>query len=549
MMALEERTLLSMFTVTSPADSAPAASPAVNTLRWAVEQANDATSASSIEIELGTSPATITLLQGPLSLNNTAYATTIYDGPGEGPVTISGNNASQVFQVEASVTASISGLTITAGSTTGNGGGLANYGTLALTDCTVSGNSAHKGGGLWNSGTATLTNCSVSGNSAHGSFAKVGGLYNSSGTLTLINCTVSGNSGHFGPGGVDTDNGTLTLTNCTVSANSGYIVEGLGSYGRSKTTLDNTIVAGNTGGNQDEIGSYAGSNNLIGVNPMLAPLGNYGGPTQTMALLPGSPAIDAGNNALIPAGLTTDQRGLPRIVNGTVDIGAIESSGFTIAATSGSSQTAGAVFPAPLIVTVTADNPNEPVAGGLVTFTPPASSPSAIISGSPALISASGTASGTAANDGFAGNYFVSATASGAPAAASFSLTNLPLVSISVSPGNPDLALGVTGQFSATGTFSDGSTADFTGLVTWASATPSVAAIGVTGAVSALAVGQSAITASLAGITSSVDTLTVIAPSFVVNTIADNFGFYSGTTSLREAIASANVRLRPDDHL
>ena len=142
MMALEERTLLSMFTVTSPADSAPAASPAVNTLRWAVEQANDATSASSIEIELGTSPATITLLQGPLSLNNTAYATTIYDGPGEGPVTISGNNASQVFQVEASVTASISGLTITAGSTTGNGGGLTNYGTLALTDCTVSGNSA-----------------------------------------------------------------------------------------------------------------------------------------------------------------------------------------------------------------------------------------------------------------------------------------------------------------------------------------------------------------------------------------------------------------------
>ena len=57
-----------------------------------------------------------------------------------------------------------------------------------------------------------------------------------------------------------------------------------------------------------------------------------------MALLPGSPAIDAGNNALIPAGVTTDQRGLPRIVNGIVDIGAFESSGFTIAVTSGSGQ-------------------------------------------------------------------------------------------------------------------------------------------------------------------------------------------------------------------
>ena len=64
-----------------------------------------------------------------------------------------------------------------------------------------------------------------------------------------------------------------------------------------------------------------------------------------MALLPGSPAIDAGNNALIPAGVTTDQRGLPRIVNGIVDIGAFESSGFTIAVTSGSGQST-AVFTA-----------------------------------------------------------------------------------------------------------------------------------------------------------------------------------------------------------
>jgi hypothetical protein len=83
-LALEERTMLSTFTVTSVADSAPAGSPDPNTLRWAVEQANAATSASTIEIELGTSPATITLLQGQLELDNASYATTIYDGPGEG---------------------------------------------------------------------------------------------------------------------------------------------------------------------------------------------------------------------------------------------------------------------------------------------------------------------------------------------------------------------------------------------------------------------------------------------------------------------------------
>ncbi len=118
-----------------------------------------------------------------------------------------------------------------------------------------------------------------------------------------------------------------------------------------------------------------------------------------------------------------------------------------------------------------------------------------------------------------------------------FNLTNLALVSIAVSPGKPDLALNVTGQFSATGSFSDGSTADFTGLVTWAPSAP----IGATGLASGLALGQSAITASLAGVTSPADTLTVVAPRFVVNTTADAFGFYSDTTSLREAIAGANV--------
>ena len=190
-------------------------------------------------------------------------------------------------------------------------------------------------------------------------------------------------------------------------------------------TLGNTIVAENTAttSGPDAFGTFASTgNNLIGetdgssgwvgsdltgtiaqpLNPLLAPLGNYGGPTQTMALLPGSPAIDAGNNALIPAGVTTDQRGLPRIVNGVVDIGAFESSGFTIAATSGSGQSTAVftAFPAPLVATVTANNPIEPVAGGQVTFTPPQSGASATLSGSPATISATGTASVTAAANG-----------------------------------------------------------------------------------------------------------------------------------------------------
>ena len=89
-------------------------------------------------------------------------------------------------------------------------------------------------------------------------------------------------------------------------------------------------LIGKTDGSSGWVGSDLTGTIATPLNPLLAPLGNYGGPTQTMALLPGSPAIDAGNNALIPAGVTTDQRGLPRIVNGTVDIGAFESSGFIL---------------------------------------------------------------------------------------------------------------------------------------------------------------------------------------------------------------------------
>ncbi len=521
LLVLEDRRLLSTWTVNSTGDTG-SGSGLVGDLRYCITGANSAGGDQTIGFDstvFGT-PQTITLSGTQLELSDTTGTETI-TGPAAG-VAVSGNNASRVFRIDSGVTASISGLTVTGGRATGSG-------------------NARDGGGLYNvGGTLSLTDCTVSGNTAA---FRGGGLYNfAGGTLTLTNCTVSGNTASTNSGGGLRNASTATLTNCTVSANSAPDSVGGGLRNSGTMMLNNTIVAGNSAaGSPDLNGAFSGTNNLIGGDPLLAPLGNYGGPTQTMALLPGSPAIDAGNNALIPSGVTTDQRGVPRIVDGTVDIGAFESSGFTIAATSGSGQTAGAVFAAPLVATVTAKNSLEPVAGGLVTFTPPASGASAFINGSPAVISGSGTASVTAANNGFAGTYIVSATASGAPVAASFSLTNLPVVSIAVSPGNPDLALGVTGQFSATVTFSDGSTADFTGLVIWASATPSVAAIGATGAASALAVGQSAITASLAGVTSPDDTLTVMAPSFVVNTTDDAFGFYTGTTSLREAIAGADV--------
>ena len=88
-------------------------------------------------------------------------------------------------------------------------------------------------------------------------------------------------------------------------------------------------------------------------------------------------------------------------------------------------------------------------------------------------------------------------------------MTAAALTSIAVAPANPSVAKGLTDQFTATGTYTDGSTANLTNQVTWASATAAVATISTTGLASTLATGTTAITASLGGITSPSDTLTV----------------------------------------
>ena len=224
-------------------------------------------------------------------------------------------------------------------------------------------------------------------------------------------------------GGIDNGDGTVTIGNTIVAVNTATAggPDALGGF----ATQGNNLI-GQTDGSSGWTGSDLTGTGAEPLNPLLAPLGDYDGPTQTAALLPGSPAIDAGNNALIPAGVTTDQRGLPRNVNGVVDIGAFESSGFTIVATSGTGQSTVVYtsFSEPLVATVTANNPIEPVAGGLVTFTPPPSGASATLTGSPATISATGTATVTAAANGVGGIYSVSAGARGIPTPAIFGLTN-----------------------------------------------------------------------------------------------------------------------------
>ncbi len=454
LLVLEDRRLLSTFAVNSTADDG-----SNGTLRWAVAQANGASSPSAIELELGTSAATIALAQGQLALSDATQAVTIYDGPGQGPVSVSGNNAGRVFQVNAGVTATITGLTIAGGSTSGSGGGLYVEGTLNMTGCTVTGNSAAAGGGLAGVGRITMTDSTITGNSA----AAGGGLYED-GSATLNACTITGNSAAVGGGIDDVLNGKIAGT----------------------TALEDTIVAANTGtgGTPSDIGgsrasSVTGTYNLIGTGGSggvaggtgdivltslsglgLGAPGNYGGTTQTVPLLPGSPAL--GTGAAI-SGLTTDQRGEP--VGSSVDIGAFQSQGFTLTPVAGStpqSTAAGAAFPDLLGVTVKANNAVEPVAGGVVSYTvnPNNNGASATLSAATAVVGQGGLADVGATANSIIGKYSVTASASGAGSPATFALSNLVQVTFS-DLSSPSITYGTTST-TLTGRLSSGKQAPAT---------------------------------------------------------------------------------------
>jgi hypothetical protein len=222
-------------------------------------------------------------------------------------------------------------------------GGIANGGVMTLVDSTVSGNrAAVDGGGISNFEALTLTSSTVSGNSAG---ARGGGLFASCSESTRVtNSTVSGNSAGVTGGGIFTACGESTsVSSSTVSGNSAGVSGGGLSVERSAATLVDTIVAGQTSGgncagsvsdggyNLDDgtsCGFSSANHSLSSTNPLLDPAGlkSNGGPTQTIALAVGSPALDA-----IPAGvngcgttLTTDQRGVTRPQGPGCDIGAFE---------------------------------------------------------------------------------------------------------------------------------------------------------------------------------------------------------------------------------
>ncbi len=329
--------------------------------------------------------------------------------------------------------------------------GIWNKGALTLNNSTVSGNSASWGAGIYHEGSALTVNSSaITGNRAE---QNGGGILNEYRQITLNNSTVSNNTaGDYG-GGIQSVGGAavLYLNNSTVSANTASYGGGIYNW-EGTVVLQNSILGANTGASGPDcagaafgstgynlIGSTSGctfsasTGDLTGVDPRL---GLTVGSPGYVPLLPGSPAIDAGD----PAGcigstgpLYEDQRGLPRV--GRCDIGtyeyAVSGPPATIGAFSGAPQTSPPTiaFRLPL-QTVVLDGAGSPVAGATVQFSAPAGGASGTFADSgtaatTAVTAESGIAtSATWRANGVTGAYTVAAQVAGVASPAGFPLTN-----------------------------------------------------------------------------------------------------------------------------
>ncbi len=445
--------------------------------------------------------------------NNTAQGgnatggTNAYGGDGRGAGIYLQGSTAKLTRCTISNNSALGGLAM-GGTTqtldgTGYGGGIhKTNASLTVEDCTIANNitdriagsvlssfTAAQGAGLYNGGSGALsvTGSTFSGNRRPNTLTLQGAAITNQAsniTWTLTNSTFNGNIGsntiaHIQP------NGTLTMVNCTVANNTlsttNTAAGAISVHSGSILNLKNTILGNNAdgpnirtlgtvtsqGNNFDSDGTTGFTDGVNGdivgtsvnkIDPLLSILGNYGGLTQTQALLPGSLALNAGTSSGAPA---TDQRGITRV--GNTDIGAFESRGFTLAIAGGNNQSAvtSTAFANPLAVLVTSAF-SEPVNGGQVTFTLPGSGPSANLANNPATITGGTATTGTVtANAVTGGPYPVAATTIGAPAGVNFFLTNT-CQTITVSPAT--LAGNATSGQTFTQTFTQ---MNGTGAITW----------------------------------------------------------------------------------
>jgi hypothetical protein len=309
---------------------------------------------------------TMTIINSTISGNTASSAGGGIDNGGQTTVlaitnsTISNNTGGGVYNAGGTLT--ITDSTINDNVAAFSGGGIGagagvpagTTGSVAINRSTISGNTAVRGGGVAvATGTVMITDSAVVGNTAA---EDGGGIVNQSGgpatnMMTIINSTISDNTAARGGGIANAINAVrttlLTITNSTISGNTGSSAGGgIINAPLGTVNIRNTITAGNTASSSPDVsgvlvsqghnligdgsgGSGYTSTDLVGtaahpIDPKLGPLRDNGGPTQTRALLPGSPAIDAGDNAFAPGPYDQRGPGFARIVNGVIDIGAFE---------------------------------------------------------------------------------------------------------------------------------------------------------------------------------------------------------------------------------
>jgi len=372
-------------TVNSTADAA-AAAPATScdstlgtgkvTLRSAIERFNSPAGSTTVTFNLPAG-SVITLTLGELAVTSISGTLTII-GPGARALAVDGNAASRVFHIgpgrSGTVTAVISGITVRNGKTSltrypaYSGGGFFNdRANLTLDQVMVTGNVASWGAAIDQEGVLTLTNSTLSGNSITTSRGRCGGAameVEAQGlavTTTFTNVTVTGNTEEaacrYGTFAIF---GKTMFTNVTIASNTG--AHGAVSGTGRSLTIKNSILAGHTGSANCVVTPVDGGNNLdsgascgftapqhdqFSTDPLLAPLANNGGETDTMAVGSTSPAIDGVLAAACPPP-AADQRGLARPQGASCDIGAFEFS--------------------PLKVTTVTVSCGVPAGGGLVTI-------------------------------------------------------------------------------------------------------------------------------------------------------------------------------------
>ena len=346
---LEPRILLSVVMNTNDHGS--------GSLRAAILTANAAGENQTITFDSNLSGHTITLTTGALYLNDPNGTLTIDGG---GVITISGANGDNgpFDDLQNAGTAILTGLTLTDGNAISSGGAISNSGTLSILDSTISNSESDgSGGAIFSDGVLNIFNSTIS-----GSNAGIGGAVAEYGTtMSIVNSTISGNSS--GTGAIYAgSSSSVTITDSTIAGNTSEALSaGIDAGDGATVNINGSIVAKNTnGGTEADVDHYAsdggggtpgalsGTYNLIGdnssglststlshnhlgtsssspINPELAPLGYYGGPTETMPLLPGSEAIGAGSTFEVSGSpIATDQRGFARPTTAIIDIGAFQ---------------------------------------------------------------------------------------------------------------------------------------------------------------------------------------------------------------------------------